>query len=782
MSQDIQTSESEKHRDPVCGMSVDSEVSPHFTEIDGKIYRFCCEGCLKKFKANPQTYLNPITNQGQKRPSSLYADVEFTCPMCPQVVQLGPGACPSCGMALEPMNLPLSDAQPNSELIDFSKRFSIGVIFAFPVLILAMGPHVGVPIYDYISHSTSIWLQFALTSPIVIWCGLPFMKRGWTSVVNRSLNMFTLIALGTVFAYATSVLFLAFPDLAVTVLPGAQSQLPVYFEVSAAIILLVLLGQILELKARDKTSSALKELIKLMPAVALRRTKDGEFEEVDLESIREGDLLQVRPGDHVPLDGVIRKGTSSIDESLMTGEPMPVDRKRGDPVKAGTINITGSFVMKVEKEHRETMLSQIINMVGTAQRSRAPIQSLADLVAGYFVPVVIVVAGVSFFVWLSIGPAPSILFAIVVFVSVLIIACPCALGLATPMSIVVAVGRCALHGILVKDAEALERLSAVDTIVIDKTGTITSGRPELTGIQTARNEKQDVLSYAASICHGSEHPLSKAIVASAKRKGSKFLKCTDFEYAPGMGIAGTVDGKKVLVGNRALLEAHHAAISDAFLSNQDSDADEQTKVFVALNNRPVAIFELSDTIKESSVVAIQSLKSIGLRVMMATGDHYAAAESIALGCGITEVLASALPQGKVNMVQSLQDQGCTVAVIGDGINDAPALAQADVGIAMGTGADIAMECAGITIISGDLKGVVQAIGMARATMKNIRQNLFFAFFYNSLGVPIAAGVLYPFFGVLLSPVIAAAAMSLSSVSVIGNALRLRRSKIETTGQ
>ncbi len=677
-------------------------------------------------------------------------------------------------MALEPLHLPPDAAQPNAELADFRKRFAAGAGFAGAVLILAMGPHIGLPLDEYIAPQTSAWLQLILTTPVVLWCGLPFIKRGWDSVVNRSLNMFTLIALGTTFAYMASVAFVLFPALAAVMIPQSQ-QVPVYFEVAAAIIMLVLLGQMLEHKARDKTNAALEQLSQLRPAVARRRNASGEFEEIDLAAVVTGDRLAVRPGELVPLDGVIEQGRSSIDESLITGEPIPADKHEGSAVKAGTMNLSGSFVLRVEKEHQQTLLSQIINMVSAAQRSRAPIQRLVDRVAAYFVPVVIAIAAAAFLAWSIYGPAPSFLFALIAAVSVLIIACPCALGLATPMSIVVAVGRSALLGILVKDAEALERLADIDTVILDKTGTITQGHPQLTGMQAIDDMSDEVLTLAASLCQASEHPLAQSIAAAGKCKDSS--EVTDFKNEPGMGISAKVEGIEVHVGNRALFEAHGIELPERLEEIYDANEIAYTPVLVAIERQAKAVLELSDTLKPSSIGAVEQLKQAGKRVIMVTGDQRAAANSIAQACGIAEIWPNTLPQAKAGIVESLQQEGAKVAVVGDGINDAPALAQADVGIAMGTGADIAMECAGITIVSGELKSVPVALSVAAMTMKNIRQNLFFAFFYNSIGVPLAAGVLYPFFGWLLSPVIAAAAMSLSSVSVIANALRLRKANI-----
>ena len=768
-------------RDPVCGMLVDPDTSSHNCEFEGRSYWFCCNGCLTKFQTDPQKYLNPPKDSGElhDKYSSLDSpsDVRFTCPMHPEVIQMGPGDCPSCGMSLEPMDIPAIDEGPNPELIDFMRRFWIGVTLGVPVLILAMSPHLGIPLHSVVPLKASLWIQLLLSTPIVCWCGWPFLKRGWASVRNRALNMFTLIALGTSVAYLSSVGFVLFPELFAPVFGDAGLELGVYFEVSSAIIVLVLLGQIMELKGRERTGNAIKSLLSLMPPTAFRLKDSGELEEVELDSIATDDLLQVRPGDSIPLDGVIHKGSSSVDESLLTGEPVPVEKQAGDSVKAGTINGTGSFVMRVERQQSETVLSQIIDMVAKAQRSRAPIQRLADLVAGWFVPIVVGVSVLTFVMWCLFGPNPAATFALVAFVSVLIIACPCALGLATPMSIMVAVGRSALGGVLIKDAEALETLAKIKTLVIDKTGTLTLGKPELIDIRTKNLSPKQALAYAAAISRVSEHPLSTAIVTGAELAGAKALLSEDFEAVPGMGVTSNVDGKQVAIGSARFLESLGIKDCGSFLDTDNQITVESTIVFLAIDNQLEGLIEISDPIKETSAASIQALQSQGIRVIMATGDQPITANAIAAKCGIESVHAAALPQDKVEIIKDLQKQGFPVAMAGDGINDAPALAQSDVGIAMGSGADVALECADITILSGDLQGIVRARSLAKATMRNIRQNLFFAFIYNLIGVPIAAGVLYPFFGVLLSPVFAAAAMSLSSVSVISNALRLRRVKL-----
>ncbi len=778
------TTESQSIRDPVCGMFVDPEKSSYRLDFEGKTFWFCCRGCLNKFTVNPQQYLDPDARAkaAQQAQSAADVDAQYTCPMHPEVVQTGAGECPSCGMALEPMGVPATEHEPNAELIDFKKRFGIGAIFTIPVLILAMGSHAIVgsaqgSLTHLIFYEWSNPLQLFFSTPVVLWCGWPFMKRGVSSVLNRSLNMFTLIALGTVTAYAASVVTLFFPDVLRTVFSDYSSQLPVYFEVSTAIIMLVLLGQILELNARDKTSSALRSLIKLMPATAMRLKDNGELEQVDIDLIETDDLLQIRPGDNIPLDGVVQRGSTTVDESLMTGEPIPAEKQVGDPVKAGTVNISGSFVLRVEKIQNETVLSQIINMVAVAQRSRAPIQTMADRVAGWFVPTVVAIAVAAFVVWLNVGPAPQHIFAMLALVSVLIIACPCALGLATPMSIVVAVGRAALMGTLIKDAKALEQLSVVNTILVDKTGTITEGKPQVVAVRSHNRSDKEVLAYAAPVCRASEHPLAAAIVSRAEANDCPVLECEEFEAFPGKGISARVEEHKVLIGNRKFLESHNVTDLNSIEYLIKQCQDESTVVFVAIDGKAQAALEISDLIKQTSTDAIRTLQSNGIEVIMATGDQRGAAIAVANKCGISEVHSSLLPQDKAKLVQQLQNRNRRVAFVGDGINDAPALVQADVGIAMGSGADVAMECAQITVVNSNLQSVLQAVGLARATTKNIRQNLFFAFFYNSIGVPIAAGVLYPLIGVLLSPVFAAAAMSLSSVSVIGNALRLRTSSI-----
>ena len=762
-------------RDPVCGMFVDPATSSHELEHEGQTYWFCCNGCLTKFRSDPVKYLESCGHGPSSDKNTLSENLppgtKFTCPMHPEVVQVGPGDCPICGMSLEPMDFPLVDDGPNPELVDFTRRLWAGLIFGIPLLVVAMGSHVGIPVHEFISIQTSHWLQLILSTPIVLYCGAPFFKRGWASLRNRSLNMFTLIALGTGVAYVASVAFVLFPAVFSPLVDGQALELGVYFEVSSAIIVLVLFGQIMELKGREKTGNAIKALMRLMPPTAIRIGSDGQTEEVELDAVMVDDLLQVRPGDSVPLDGTVHSGFSGIDESLITGESIPVEKNVGDSVRAGTINGTGSFVMKVERSHSDSTLTQIVKMVSKAQRSQAPIQRLADVVAGWFVPIVIVVAVLSFGVWSIFGPEPNFTFALIAFVSVLIIACPCALGLATPMSVMVAVGQAVQNGVLVKEAEALETLPKIRTLVIDKTGTLTAGKPTLKEFR-ASEKNEDALSFVAAVARSSEHPLSEAIVEGAEQRNAITRNATDFQAIPGRGIVGTVDGRQVLVGNSRFLESRGIQISES-VSQNDLSASTSTTVHCSIDGIYGGVLEISDPVKPTSAAAIQALQSDGIKVIMATGDSRSTAEAIAEQCGISTVHAEIMPEEKLELIKSLQSDGMPVAMAGDGINDAPALVQADVGIAMGSGADVSLECAGITIPNGDLQCIVRARSLSQATMTNIKQNLFFAFVYNIVGVPVAAGVLYPVLGLLLSPMIAAAAMSLSSVSVITNALRLR---------
>ena len=702
----------------------------------------------------------------------------YTCPMHPEVVQEGPGACPACGMALEPMEVSL-DTEPNPELADMSRRFWIGLAVTVPIVILEMGGHVsGIDWSGIVAPATSHWVQLLLATPVVVWAGRPFFERGWASVQTGNLNMFTLIALGTGAAYLYSVAATAAPGLFPDSLKGAAGTVAVYFESAAVITVLVLLGQVLELRARERTGTALRALLDLAPKTA-RRLRDGQDdEEISLDQVHVGDRLRVRPGDRVPVDGVVVDGSSAIDESMITGEPMPVGKAAGHPVVGGTINGTGSFVMRAERVGRDTMLARIVQMVADAQRSRAPIQRTADIVAGYFVPVVVAVAVIAFVVWMLAGPAPQLAFAIIAAVSVLIIACPCALGLATPMSIMVGTGRGAHMGVLVKNAEALERFEKVDTLVVDKTGTLTVGKPALLSVETDGTVADDeILALAAALERQSEHPLAGAVIDAAAARDLALPAVTDFASKTGQGIAGTVDGRAVALGNQSLLASMGLDPGELGTAAERLRQDGATVVFVAVDRAVAGLIAVGDRIKETTPDALARLRREGVRVVMITGDNATTAQAVADELQITEVHADALPEDKLEIVRRLKAEGRIVAMAGDGVNDAPALAEADVGIAMGAGTDVAIESAGITLVQGDLAALARARRLSRATMRNIRQNLFFAFVYNALGVPIAAGILYPLTGTLLSPIIAAAAMSLSSVSVIGNALRLNRTEI-----
>ena len=703
-------------------------------------------------------------------------EITYICPMHPEVIQKGPGTCPICGMALEPETM-TGDEGENPELTDFRRRFWIGLILTLPVFFLEMGSHL-FGLHGLMEGTTSNWIQLVLATPVVLWAGWPFFERGWASVKSRNLNMFTLIAMGTGVAWIYSVVATVTPEIFPDSFSGESGAVPVYFEAAAVIVVLVLLGQMLELKARERTGGAIKALLGLAPKTAHRIDENGDAQEIAIEDIQVGDHLRIRPGEKVPVDGVVTEGSSHLDESMVTGEPMPVEKQAGDKVIGATVNANGSLIVRAEKVGRDTMLAQIVKMVADAQRSRAPIQRMADLVAGWFVPIVIVIAIVAFIVWALVGPAPAFSYALIAAVSVLIIACPCALGLATPMSIMVGVGRGAKSGVLIKDAEALETLEKVDTLIVDKTGTLTQGRPALTDIIVTEGfEENELLTICASLEQGSEHPLAEAIVRAAHDKDLELPKALDFEAVTGKGVTGNVSGAKVALGNTKMMEAVEADIS-ALLEKADIlRAEGATAMFVAVDGLAAGVIAVSDPIKDTTPEAIKNLHKAGLKVVMLTGDNEITAKAVAQKLDIDKVHADVMPEDKSRIVRELRDKGAVVAMAGDGVNDAPALAAAHVGIAMGTGTDVAIESAGVTLLKGDLNGIAEAINLSRATMRNIRQNLFFAFVYNAAGVPIAAGILYPVFGILLSPIFAAAAMSLSSVSVVGNALRLNLTKI-----
>jgi len=756
--------------DPVCGMKVDPHTAKHRASHEGRPYYFCSAGCKTKFEANPGQYLA----KEAAKPAPAKSGAIYTCPMHPEVRQVGPGSCPICGMALEPEEVTLEEG-PNPELADMQRRFWIGLVLTLPVLVLEMGAHV---FGHLLEPQTSNWVQLAFSTPVVLWAGSPFFVRGWQSIVKRALNMFTLIAIGTGVAWLYSIVATLFPGAFPGAFRGPDGAVAVYFEAAAVITVLVLLGQVLELRARERTSGAIKALLGLAPKTARRLGAAGEESDVPLEKIHVGDRLRVRPGDKVPLDGEVVEGGSNVDESMVTGEPMPVRKEKGAKVIGGTINGQGSFVMRAEKVGRDTMLAQIVQMVAQAQRSRAPIQRLADVVAGWFVPVVIAIALLAFGAWALWGPPPAMVYALIGAVSVLIIACPCALGLATPMSIMVGVGRGAGAGVLIKNAEALERLEKVDTIVVDKTGTLTEGKPKVTAIHPAQGvDEAELLRLAASLERASEHPLAAAIVAAAEQRSLSFSPVSDFDSPSGKGVIGKIEGRRVALGNARFLAELGAEVGALAAQAEALRRDGATAIFAAIDGRAAGVIAIADPIKASTPAALRALREEGVRIVMLTGDERATAEAVARQLGIEEVEAGVLPDKKGEVVQRLRGEGRVVAMAGDGVNDAPALAAADVGIAMGTGTDVAIESAGVTLLKGDLEGIVRARKLSRAVMRNIRQNLFFAFVYNAAGVPIAAGVLYPFFGVLLSPIIAAAAMSFSSVSVIANALRLRATRL-----
>jgi Cu+-exporting ATPase len=776
--------------DPVCGMSVDPQTAKHRFTTEGQDYFFCSGRCRERFAAEPEKFLQPKAAEPAAKPGSIY-----TCPMHPEVKQIGPGACPICGMALEPEQVSLDDAR-DPELIDMTRRFWIALALTLPVLVIEMGGHLG--LMHLLPQHWSNWISFALATPVVLWAGAPFFARGWRSLgldpekwlsgfrtrsspdkkTTRNLNMFTLIAMGTGVAWAYSVVATLAPQAFPSAFRDLHGEVAVYFEAAAVITVLVLLGQVLELSAREKTSGAIRALLGLAPKTARRIAEHGD-EDVALDAIAVGDRLRVRPGEKIPVDGVVAQGRSSVDESMVTGESMPVSKEEGDPVIGGTVNQSGGLVVRAEKIGRDTMLARIVDMVARAQRSRAPIQRLADQVAGWFVPAVIAAAVLAFAAWATFGPEPRFSFGLVAAVTVLIIACPCALGLATPMSIMVGIGRGAHAGILIRDAQALEQLESIDTLVIDKTGTLTEGRPKVVAaIAAAGVDESELLRLAASVERGSEHPLARAILDAAQQRALALSDVSDFTSPSGKGATATVDGKSIALGN-AVLMRELSIVTEAL----DSAAERArqagaTAIYIAIDGRAAGVIAIADPIKPSAQAALRALRDDGLRIVMLTGDNVTTANAVAKTLGIGEVEAGVLPERKSEVVQRLRGEGRRVAMVGDGVNDAPALAAADIGIAMGGGTDVAIESAGITLLTGDLLGLVRARQLSNATMRNIRQNLAFAFLYNAAGVPIAAGALYPLFGILLSPMVGAAAMALSSVSVIANALRLSRMRLD----
>lgn len=805
----IPNTERDLHKDPVCNMTVSSDSAYHYHHA-GKVYYFCSESCLKIFKEHPEQYLHKETSSSEAPGESM----TYTCPMHPEIQQQGPGQCPKCGMALEPMGVPAAVTKTeytcpmhpevvqdhpgncpkcgmalepvtvgieenNEGLIDMSRRFWVCTVLALPVFSLAMIADM-MPSWlpDWLSMRAVQWVQFALATPVVLWGGWPFFVRGWQSVRTWNLNMFTLIALGVSVAWVYSVVALLFPWIFPPIMQMEGGLVAVYFEAAAVITALVLLGQVLELRARSQTNAAIKMLLGLAPNTARIVRKDGAEEDIPLEHVQPGDTLRIRPGEKVPVDGTVVDGESNVDESMVTGEPIPLAKSAGEKLIGATINRTGSLLMRAEKVGADTLLAQIVKMVADAQRSRAPIQKLADVVAGYFVPAVVGVAAVAFIVWRMCGPEPRLAHAVVNAVAVLIIACPCALGLATPISIMVGTGRGAMAGILLKNAEALEVMEKVDTLVVDKTGTLTEGKPKLVAVQAEEGfTENEILRIIASIERASEHPLAEAIVRGAEERRVDLVKTDHFKTVTGKGVTGEVDGYSVAAGNENLLESLGINAGDLSKRADRLRAEGQTVMLIAINGKAAGLISVADLIKDSIAEAIQDLHAEGIRVVMLTGDSQSTAKAVAEKLGIDQVHAEVLPEQKADLIKQLQADGRIVAMAGDGINDAPALAQAQVGIAMGTGTDVAIESAGVTLVKGDLRGIVRARRLSRATMRNIRQNLFFAFIYNAAGVPIAAGVLYPFFGILLSPMIAAAAMSFSSVSVIGNSLRLKRIRL-----
>jgi Cu+-exporting ATPase len=760
--------------DPVCGMQVDPAASKHRVDHAGMTFHFCSAGCRTKFEADPARYLKPQ----RAPPPPVRSGTVYTCPMHPQIRQDGPGNCPICGMILEPLEVS-AEAAPNRELADMTRRFWVGLVLTLPVFILEMGSHIpGLGMHDMVPPAISIWIQFALSTPVVLWAGWPFFKRGGASVRSGHLNMFTLVALGTGAAYLYSLAATFVPGYFPAGFRGMGGTVPVYYEAAAVITVLVLLGQVLELRARDRTGGAIRALLNLAPKTARRLRDGGEDEEIPVNEVQVGDRLRVRPGDGIPVDGAVLEGRSAVDESMVTGESMPSPKGPPDKVIGGTVNGTGSLIIRAEKVGAGTVLARIVAMVADAQRSRAPIQRMADQVAGYFVPAVLAVAVAAFVGWAVWGPAPALGYALIAAVSVVIIACPCALGLATPMSIMVGVGKGAGAGVLIKSAESLERMEKVDTLVVDKTGTLTEGKPKVTAVVPAPGlTEDDVLRLAASLEQSSEHPLAAAVVAAAKEMGVAVDKPTDFNSVTGKGVTGKVAGRTVALGNARLMADQGIELGDLAGRADELRGHGATALFVGVDGKPGGIIAIQDPIKATTRAALDSLRAAGVHVVMLTGDNRTTAEAVATQLGITDVEADVLPEDKNRIVRELRAGGKVVAMAGDGVNDAPALAEADVGIAMGTGTEVAIQSAGVTLVKGDLAGIARARTLSRATMRNIRQNLVFAFAYNAIGIPVAAGVLYPSFGILLSPVVAALAMSLSSVSVIGNALRLRATRL-----
>ncbi|MFJ6326379.1 MULTISPECIES: heavy metal translocating P-type ATPase [unclassified Rhizobium] len=760
-------------KDPTCGMTVDRATARHLAKHEGEKFYFCSAGCKTKFEADPTAYLNG----NRPAPKPVPKGTLYTCPMHPEVVSDHPGDCPKCGMALEPMGVPAADEGPNPELVDFTRRLWISAALSLPLLVISMGPMVGLPLRDRIGEPLATWVELVLATPVVLWAALPFFRRAWNSIVNRSPNMWTLIGLGVGTAYLYSVIATLAPGLFPMSFRGHGESVPVYFEAASVIIALVFVGQVLELKARERTGSAIRALLDLAPKTARRIGTDGSETDVPVDEIQAGDRLRVRPGERVPVDGSVIEGQSTIDESMITGEPLPVEKVKGDALTGGTINKNGALIMQAEKVGAETTLSRIVELVAKAQRSRAPIQTMVDRVSAVFVPAVVAAAIIAFAVWAFVGPEPRLAHALLAAVAVLIIACPCALGLATPMSIMIATGRGAQEGVLVRDAEALERFAKVDTLIVDKTGTLTEGKPNLTDIVAVNGMEQGrLLSLAASLERGSEHPLAEAIVAGAEERGAGLVDISGFSAITGKGVKGSAGNTPIALGNAAMMADLGISTEALKVETERLRGEGKTVMFVAIDNRLAGLVAVADRIKPTTAAAIKALHESGLTIVMATGDNGKTAAAVARQLGIDEVRADMLPEGKKALIDELRAKGHIVAMAGDGVNDAPALASADVGIAMGTGADVAMESAGITLVKGDLNGIVRARRLSEATIRNIKQNLAFAFGYNALGVPLAAGVLYPIFGLLLSPMIAAAAMSLSSVSVIANALRLRLAK------